>query len=128
MLTVTPVSTLSAGELPDDSKVVVDSPGGAGLTFEVQPDEAAAAARAAENEVRGWGCWADKGMGWQRLAMAREWAAAAVGWTVPNACDLCEPIARGTQLCALCKKNRVLSFLHSSAVRNGSLSPCLTVA
>jgi len=40
-----------AGELPDDSKVVVDAPGGAGLTFTVQPDEAAAAARAAEKQV-----------------------------------------------------------------------------
>lgn len=31
----------------------MDSPGGAGLTFAVQPDEAAAAARAAEKQVRG---------------------------------------------------------------------------
>lgn len=43
---------LPAGELPDDSKVVVDAPEGAGLTFFVQPDEEAAAARAAENQVR----------------------------------------------------------------------------
>jgi hypothetical protein len=43
---------LFAGELPDDSKVTVDAPpGSAGLTFSVQPDEAAAAARAAEVQV-----------------------------------------------------------------------------
>jgi ATP-dependent Clp protease ATP-binding subunit ClpB len=48
---VTPLSRMIiSGELPDDSKVVVDSPGRAGLTFSVQPDEAAAAARAAEKQ------------------------------------------------------------------------------
>ncbi|KAI7843936.1 hypothetical protein COHA_002475 [Chlorella ohadii] len=48
---VTPLSRMIiSGELPDDSKVVVDAPGGAGLTFTVQPDEAAAAARAAEKQ------------------------------------------------------------------------------
>ena len=41
----------AAGELPDDSKVTVDSEG-SGLTFAVAPDESAAAARAAELEVR----------------------------------------------------------------------------
>lgn len=44
---------LQAGELPDDSKVVVDAPPGQlALTFAVTPDEEAAAARAAEAEVR----------------------------------------------------------------------------
>ncbi len=42
-----------AGELPDDSKVVVDAPAGgaSGLTFAVQPDEEAAKARAEASEV-----------------------------------------------------------------------------
>jgi ATP-dependent Clp protease ATP-binding subunit ClpB len=48
---ITPLSRMIiSGELPDDSKVVVDAPdgGAAGLSFSVVPDEAAAAARAAE--------------------------------------------------------------------------------
>lgn len=50
---VTPLSRMIiAGDLPDDSKVVVDAPGMTGLTFSVQPDEEAAAARAAEAQKR----------------------------------------------------------------------------
>ncbi|EFN58888.1 hypothetical protein CHLNCDRAFT_56016 [Chlorella variabilis] len=52
---ITPLSRMIiSGELPDDSKVVVDAPasGAGGLTFAVQPDEAAAAARAADAERR----------------------------------------------------------------------------
>lgn len=47
-----PRPSTPAGELPDDSKVTVDAPGGGGLTFGVAPDEAAAAARAAEAAKR----------------------------------------------------------------------------
>ncbi|KAI3436547.1 hypothetical protein D9Q98_005963 [Chlorella vulgaris] len=55
---ITPLSRMIiSGQLPDDSKVVVDAPGPAsgvapGLSFTVLPDEAAAAARAAEEERR----------------------------------------------------------------------------
>jgi hypothetical protein len=46
-----PHPNLPAGELPDDSKVTVGA-GPQGLTFDVKPDEAAAAARAAEASRR----------------------------------------------------------------------------
>ncbi|KAL4440689.1 hypothetical protein ABPG77_000398 [Micractinium sp. CCAP 211/92] len=52
---VTPLSRMIVGgELPDDSKVVVDAPAGgaSGLTFAVQPDEEAAKARAEASERR----------------------------------------------------------------------------
>ncbi|KAL4457526.1 hypothetical protein ABPG75_012391 [Micractinium tetrahymenae] len=52
---VTPLSRMIvAGELPDDSKVVVDAPAGGagGLAFAVEPDEEAAKARAEEAERR----------------------------------------------------------------------------
>ncbi|PSC72780.1 chaperone 1 [Micractinium conductrix] len=52
---VTPLSRMIiAGDLPDDSRVTVDAPAGGagGLAFGVEPDEVAAAARAAAADTR----------------------------------------------------------------------------